>query len=64
MGELRLSHAFNPMLGKRIAIVSDRHPANGDPQVNVLASAFLDSEAECEAWFARMKRERPWKKNT
>lgn len=61
---LRLSHAFNAMLGRWIAVVSDRHLANGDAHTNVLAHAFLVSEEECFAWFQRMQRERPWEKDS
>lgn len=60
--KLRLSYAFNPMLGRYIAIVSDRHIANGDPTTNVLECAFLGSEQACQEWFERMQRERPWEK--
>lgn len=61
-GKLRLSHAYNPMLGQYIAIVSDRHPADGDPEVNVLAVEFLGTEEACHAWFDRMQLERPWER--
>ncbi|MTD93116.1 hypothetical protein GIW81_02070 [Hyphomicrobium sp. xq] len=62
MNRLRMSHAFNPMMGRWIAIVSDKHIANGDRETNVLAVEFLGSEEACYAWFERVQAERPWER--
>lgn len=45
-----------------IAIITDKNPFSlkPDEQIIVLADELLPTRGDCERWFDRMRKERPW----
>lgn len=55
---LWLSYAFNPSLGRYVAIASSKHPDMGDDDVDVVAHSFQPDEAGCLQWFGDLRKRR------
>lgn len=50
----------NPKGPGLLSIISLGSPQLGDANIDILAFEVCDNQAEAEAWYARMKIERPW----
>jgi hypothetical protein len=46
--------------GRMIGVISDGSPQLGDDGVTCLAVELCPTQRDAEAWFERMKVERPW----